>query len=151
MSVSNDLVRETALILGFNQGGKRAVSLQELRKAVDRGLPEASADLVLKELTPDGRKMLTLIEFKRHKRGGHTTRARQARLAYTKSEQTARLARVLALSRYVWNGNKTKVNRFLTKPHPMLGNEPPLKVAQSEIGARQVEDILWKIVYGLPA
>lgn len=151
MSLSADLAQETADLLGVKS--PKVNSLQELRKAVDKGLPESSIDAVLHELTPDGRRMVTLVQMKTAREKGSAVAKRHAvpRLPYAASEQTARIARVIALARLVWRNNRSKVNQFLTKPHPMLGDEPPLKVAQSDIGARQVEDILWKIVFGLPA
>ncbi len=38
----------------------------------------------------------------------------------------------------------------MNQPHPELGMETPLAAASTELGARFVEDLLDKLLYGLP-
>ena len=33
----------------------------------------------------------------------------------------------------------------------MLGGQPPLEVAMTELGARRVETLLWRLFYGIAA
>jgi uncharacterized protein (DUF2384 family) len=35
--------------------------------------------------------------------------------------------------------------------HPLLDGRTPLDVAMTELGARRVEELLWKLFYGVPA
>jgi putative toxin-antitoxin system antitoxin component (TIGR02293 family) len=51
---------------------------------------------------------------------------------------------------FVWDSPE-KAQRWLRKPHPELGQRVPLECALSELGARQVEDLLDRIYYDLPA
>jgi len=41
--------------------------------------------------------------------------------------------------------------RFLATPHAELGRRKPIDAALTELGARQVEDIVMRALYGLPA
>jgi len=41
--------------------------------------------------------------------------------------------------------------RFLHEPHAMLEGRSPVSVALTELGARRVEDLLWRLFHGLPA
>jgi len=67
----------------------------------------------------------------------------------SQSERLERLARVMALAEDVWE-SRDDARRFLTTPHALLG-ERPLDLAQTELGARRVEDLLWRLEYSLPA
>jgi putative toxin-antitoxin system antitoxin component (TIGR02293 family) len=65
------------------------------------------------------------------------------------SDGGARLARVTATAEQLLRAHD-EARDFLATPHPLLGGQRPLDVAQSEIGAQQVEEILWRMAYGIP-
>jgi putative toxin-antitoxin system antitoxin component (TIGR02293 family) len=50
----------------------------------------------------------------------------------------------------VWQ-DADEMRRFLTTPHMELAGRTPLDAVMTELGARQVEEVLARIVYGLPA
>jgi putative toxin-antitoxin system antitoxin component (TIGR02293 family) len=60
-----------------------------------------------------------------------------------------RLARVIALSELLWDDPEA-AQRFMSTPHPELRNRSPLDCAGTELGARQVEDVVMRALYGLP-
>src|ERR1017187_4921836 len=72
------------------------------------------------------------------------------RLSPAESERTERLARVVATAEDVWQ-DREQARRFLTTPHPEIGGKTPLDAAMTELGARQAEEVMARIVYGLPA
>ena len=138
-----------AEILGGSQVlGRRLASVHALGKAVTEGLPKAA----LKQTA--GR----IFENKRERRQfmnrivpEATFKRRRNRLNAAESERTERIARVLASAEYVWSGVRQDARRFLTTPHPALRGRTPLDTAMTELGARQVEELLEKIFHGLPA
>ena len=65
------------------------------------------------------------------------------------SERVERLARVMALAEHVWESH-ADARTFMANPHPMLGDRTPIDATATELGARQVEDLLWKLEYSLP-
>ena len=79
-----------------------------------------------------------------------TFKRRRDRLSPAESERTERLARVIAAAEHVWD-DPEQARRFLTTSHPALGGKTPLDAAMRELGARQTEELLAKIEYGLPA
>ena len=79
-----------------------------------------------------------------------TYKRRRDRLTPDESEKTERLARIVATTAYVWN-DEEDAREFLSTPHPELEGRAPLDVALTELGARRVEELLWKLFYGLPA
>ncbi|HEY2016556.1 MAG TPA: antitoxin Xre/MbcA/ParS toxin-binding domain-containing protein, partial [Bryobacteraceae bacterium] len=75
---------------------------------------------------------------------------RRERLSSAESERTERLARVVAMAEDVW-GNREQARRFLTTPHAEIANRTPIDAALTELGARQAEEVMSRILYGLPA
>jgi putative toxin-antitoxin system antitoxin component (TIGR02293 family) len=132
-------------------GGERVIgrpvrSLGELRQLVEEGLPKQAVREVTRWVHREPREQrrlrLAIVPDATFKR-------RRERLSTAESEKLERIARVAAAADRVW-GNQEDARQFLTSPHPLLGGETPLEAAATDIGARQVEDILAAIEYGLP-
>lgn len=66
------------------------------------------------------------------------------------SERTERLSRVIATAEYLWDDGEA-ARLFLQTSHPLLDDQTPLDASMTELGARLVEEMLWKIFYGIPA
>ncbi|MBI3696908.1 MAG: DUF2384 domain-containing protein [Acidobacteria bacterium] len=126
---------------------RRIRSLSDLSAAVARGLPKSALRNAVQhalDRAGDRRDLLYRIVPEA------TFKRRRDRLSPAESERTERLARVIATAEHVW-GEGEDTRRFLTTPHPALGGRPPLDAATTELGARQVEELLAKIEHGLPA
>jgi putative toxin-antitoxin system antitoxin component (TIGR02293 family) len=65
-------------------------------------------------------------------------------------ETTERLARLYALALSVFE-NRAAAARFLMNPHPELDDRTPFDVALTEIGGREVEEVIERGLHGLPA
>lgn len=57
-------------------------------------------------------------------------------------------ARIAALAAHVWDAG-FDAETFLNGPHLLLGSLTPLEAAKTQAGAQQIEDILWRIVFGI--
>jgi putative toxin-antitoxin system antitoxin component (TIGR02293 family) len=140
--------RRIAEVLGGRQVLRRRVaSIIELSDAVAQGLPKSALRNAVRRIFEDAaeqrRMMYRIVPEATFKR-------RRDRLSSAESERTERLARVIATAEYVWE-DRDSARRFLTTPHPMLAGKAPLNAAMTELGARQVEDLLAKILHGLPS
>jgi putative toxin-antitoxin system antitoxin component (TIGR02293 family) len=80
-----------------------------------------------------------------------TYKRRRDRLSIEESERAERLARVYATAQYVWNDADEDARAFLNTPHALLRGQTPLEVSLTELGARRVEELLWKLYYGIAA
>jgi putative toxin-antitoxin system antitoxin component (TIGR02293 family) len=127
--------------------GRRLGSLAALNDAVAEGLPKAAlrqtASRIFTGKMEQKQLMNRIVPEATFKR-------RRDRLSAAESERTERIARVVANAEYVWD-DRDDARRFLTTPHPALRGRSPLETALTELGARQVEEILGKIFHGLPA
>jgi putative toxin-antitoxin system antitoxin component (TIGR02293 family) len=110
-------------------------SLTTVVRAVAGTKSRPDAEAVTFWIVPEG-------TFKRRMKAG--------RLSRDESERTERLARIYALADHVL-GEAALARTFLATPHPELEGESPLDVLATEVGARQVEEILWAAYFGLPA
>jgi putative toxin-antitoxin system antitoxin component (TIGR02293 family) len=82
-----------------------------------------------------------------------TWRHRQAKkepLTIEESDRVVRLARIQAAAEDVF-GDPHKANRWLREPLGVLDSKSPLDVAQTESGARLIEQLLAKIDWGAAA
>ena len=126
---------------------RRLGSLAALNDAVAEGLPKAAlrqtASRVFRDKGEQKQLMNRIVPEATFKR-------RRDRLSAAESERTERVARVMANAEYVW-GDREDARRFVTTSHPALRGKTPLDAAMTELGARQVEEILGKIFHGLPA
>ena len=132
---------------GHRVFAKPITSLLELNDAVERGLPKATLRNVVRRVysdLSDQRAMMHRIVPEA------TYNRRRERLSPAESERTERVARVVATAEDVWQ-DREEARRFLTTPHAEIGGKTPLDAAMTELGARQAEEVMARILYGLPA
>jgi len=139
--------RQTGNVLGGQRVlGKAVTSLLELNDAVERGLPKATLRIVVQRIFPDASDQRAMM----HRIVPEATyKRRRDRLSPAESERTERFARVVAIAENVWH-DREQARRFLTTPHPEIGGKTPVEAALTELGARQAEEVMARIVYGLP-
>src|SRR5271157_5322084 len=131
--------------LGGEQTLGRALSSdQDMREAIREGFPlevlqelMRASGLTLKELA--GALDLSPRSLQRRRRGG--------RLARYESDRLYRLARIVAISNEYLGGHERAL-RWLKRPNRALGGLAPITAIDTELGARQVENILGRIAYG---
>lgn len=146
--ISDRMVNELRAVV-HELGGKRALgralsSDRELREAIREGFRPAvveelmrASGLTLKELA--GALDLSPRSLQRRRQSG--------RLARYESDRLYRLARIVALANE-YLGDRERALRWLKHPNRALGGMAPVSAIDTELGARQVENILGRIAYG---
>jgi putative toxin-antitoxin system antitoxin component (TIGR02293 family) len=139
MNMPTDRIQE---ILGLKQTARGAPGLAA---AVEKGLPRSALLRTVERAGLSGKardallyRVVPLATFKR-----------RTRLKTHESEKTERLARVIALAELLWD-DTAAAQRFLDTPHAELGGRTPLDCAATELGARAVEEVVNRALYGLP-
>jgi putative toxin-antitoxin system antitoxin component (TIGR02293 family) len=124
--------------------GRNLASHRDLCEAIREGFPPAvveelmqASGLTLKELAES--LDLSARSLQRRRRSG--------RLARFESDRLYRLARVLALAQQSL-GDRTSAARWLKRCNRALGGIAPISAMDTELGARQVENVLGRIAYG---
>jgi len=124
----------------------RVRTLMDLAQLVSNGLPFRSLRAVAERYPEPYRRRIEQLVVPRT-----TLQRREASgvLSPEESERLERVARLSALAEYVWE-SRDAAQQWLTTPLPLLGNEAPLDLAATDLGARRVEDVLWKLEHSLP-
>ena len=78
-----------------------------------------------------------------------TRRKQQRRFAPDESDRLLRAARVLGRALELFEGDRSAAIEWLTSPLPALGDEQPIEVARTEVGAREVENLIGRIEHGV--
>ena len=130
-------------------GGSRAVggavrTPADLDAAVQAGLPRTSLDRVVEAAAPASERI-----WLRNRLVPRATYQRRRKLSASHSATIERIARVTALANWVWDDH-SHARRFLWTPHPELAGRRPIEAALSELGAREVEEVLQRGLHGLP-
>ncbi|MGH7570899.1 MAG: antitoxin Xre/MbcA/ParS toxin-binding domain-containing protein [Gemmatimonadota bacterium] len=141
-------VPEVAEVLGGRKAlGRNIQSVEDLRLAVEDGLPVRSLHLAVRRIASTSKEAAHLT-FEIVPRT--TLHRRRRRLSKPESERLERLARMTALAEEVWE-DPDLAHEFLMSPQPQLGGNKPVELADSDLGTRQVEELLYKLEYSLPA
>src|SRR5581483_5453738 len=146
--ISDIMVNELRAVvqkLGGKQTlGRTLSSDSHLRDAIRQAFPPAvveqlmrASGLTLKELA--AALDLSPRSLQRRRRSG--------RLARYESDRLYRLARIVALATEAL-GENDRALRWLKRPNRALGGVTPVEAIDTELGARQVENVLGRIAYG---
>lgn len=127
--------------------GVEVKSDRDLEKVILKGLPcEAIAKIIDRIYPQQTDKYYQLVPrstlIRRQKQGSP--------LSVEESQKAERMARVFSFAVEVW-GNEEQAREFMKKSHPMLDDRSPFDASLSELGARQVEQILGRLMFGSAA
>ena len=123
----------------------RTTSSAELRDAVRRGLPFSSFEALTKQLEISPQRFTAVFGIPPR------TVARRKEARHLNPQESDRLYRVAStLSQAVEVlGSIDKARLWLKTPNRALGCELPLDLLDTDIGTRQVEEVLLRLNYGI--
>lgn len=76
-------------------------------------------------------------------------RKASGRLSPDESERLLRISRIVDQAVALFEGDHDAAMQWLQTPQPALNREKPLDFARTEIGAREVEDLIGRLEYGV--
>jgi putative toxin-antitoxin system antitoxin component (TIGR02293 family) len=136
--------KRIAAVMGVD---RKVKTIRDLSLLIDKGLSRRALGLVVRHVVRtagEARALRARIVPEA------TFRRRSSGLRPNEGASVERLARVIATAEFVWD-DKEDARTFLTTPHPLLCSETPVQRALSELGAREVEEILWNLHCRHPA
>ncbi len=124
---------------------KKARQLSSLIERVRQGLPVSELTALQTDLQVPLEQLASKLAISRA-----TLQRRKAsgKLSPDESDKLMRFSRLLAHATEVF-GDTVKAREWLKSPQRGLGGALPLEYAETEIGAREVEDLLGRIDYGV--
>lgn len=131
-------------------GGGRVLKLgrvtpDALRREVETGLPYRGLEVLQERLGLTREEIATAIRVAPRTLA---RRKREGKLSADESDHLVRLAHVASEAERIL-GARDRAVGWLREPNYALGGEVPLRLVSTELGARQVEEILAHIEYGL--
>lgn len=141
-----DAERVADVLGGEKLLGEHVHTLAKLNELVMRGLPKSSLRFAAERVSRSSAEARSLV----YRVVPESTYKRRKRLSPAESERSERLARTIALAEFTW-GNNEVAHAWLNEANRHLGNKTPIEAAETDLGARQVEEILFRAIYGLPA
>jgi putative toxin-antitoxin system antitoxin component (TIGR02293 family) len=140
---------DLAALLGVRLKKPREFTSLDLAEAVAHGLSVKAVDGLCVRIAPGDATFRYRIVPKATLM--RRQRSAERRLTSGESDRLARLARIWAFAAEVW-GSDAAAQRFLAEPHPLLRGRAPRDVAaETEIGARTVEELLGRLRFGSAA
>jgi putative toxin-antitoxin system antitoxin component (TIGR02293 family) len=126
--------------------GQKGGALEKLVESLNAGWPyrslarfQAEAGLPLETIAEQIQVPLRTLHRRRL----------EGRLKPDESERLHRLANIFDKACALFGGNKESARRWLQSPKPALGNRAPLWYARTDVGAREVEDLIGQIEHGV--
>jgi len=124
--------------------GRTLASEDDMREAIREGFPAAVVEVLMRASGLTLKELATALDLSPR---SLQRRRRSGRLARYESDRLYRLARIVALADE-FLGDHEKAIRWLKRPNRALGGIAPVGALDTELGARQVENILGRIAYG---
>ena len=116
-----------------------------LSEKIENGFPLSSFTAVRDRLGLTDKEMAALI---RVPKSTLATRKKRGRFSFEESERILRLQRLLKRALDVF-GSQEEASRWLKESSYALGDISPLECAKTEIGAREVENLLGRVEHGV--
>jgi len=140
-------VAEIVAVLGGRKTFKRPVrSTDDLAQQVRFGLPASTVELLAGTLSLHRSQVAERLNIP--SRTLSRRLAAKSRLTHDESDRAMRMARVVALAKEVL-GSDEKASHWMSNPNRALGGKRPFDQLDTEPGVRSVEEVLYRIAYGM--
>lgn len=118
----------------------------EAERIVERGLPLGAIDRLAEA---SGMSYERIKKLARLTAATLARRRRAGRLSPEESERILRISRVFEGAVHLFRGDRAAATRWLDTPLPALANRAPMDLSRTEVGAREVEDLIGRIQHGV--
>lgn len=126
--------------------GLRSYEWPNLLTAVSRGLPYRVLEHLRDNTALPEENVLRWVQVPPRTAD---RRKQQGRFAADESDRFIRAARIFGKALELFEGNRDHAVEWLVTEQPALGGSVPIEVAQTEVGAREVENLLGRLEHGV--
>ena len=124
---------------------RRITTLEDLRQTVQAGLPYHALEAVMERFGLGQAEVAAVLGVPPRTMA---RRKRSRRLHPDESDRLIRLARLATQAVQVF-GKEDKAAMWMHRPNRALGNQAPLNLLRTDLGAKQVEEVLGRIEHGV--
>ncbi|MGA2233296.1 MAG: antitoxin Xre/MbcA/ParS toxin-binding domain-containing protein [Tepidisphaeraceae bacterium] len=149
--VSHDRVSPDGLTLidGRQRGDCLGVKYNNLLEADQLVKSGFAVGAIARIGAASGWSLAQIKKFARISEGTFSRRTRSGRLSREESERLLRLSHIFERATALHAGDRMSARQWLETPIPALGNQRPVDLAQTEPGAREVDDLIGRISHGI--
>lgn len=143
------MAAQTNIVLPITAAGLLGVNVRDnfaLARRVETGL---SFDSMVRLSKRSGLPIETIRTAVRIPPRTLSRRRTENRFSPEESDRLVSVSRLIALAIGLFGGRVENAGRWLTSPNRALGRLAPIEVARTEVGAREVEDLIGRLVHGV--
>lgn len=126
--------------------GLRARTLQGIMDQALRGLEFKAAERLRRHLDVSLRELADIVQIAPRTM---QRRRQSGRLHPDESDRVLRTSRLYGQALELFEGDEEAARQWLAQPQRALGGRIPLEVAKTDIGARQVENLIGRLEHGV--
>jgi len=119
--------------------------LRRIRE-IERGLPYRRVEKLISKLGETDSRIAHLVQIAPRTLA---RRKKEGTLKSDESERVDRIDRIYHLATELFEGDKAEAVKWLKEPNRGLANRPPLDFSRTEIGAREVENLIGRLEHGV--
>jgi putative toxin-antitoxin system antitoxin component (TIGR02293 family) len=127
--------------------GLRTYETAQLHSRVREGLSYEAFERLRRVLDLPASRAAEILQIPSRTLG---RRKHAKRFGPEESDRLIRLSRLVGLALQLFEGDLHEMRSWLTTPHASLAGEAPLEFATTEIGAREVENLMGRLEHGIP-
>ena len=125
--------------------GRELPTSAQMRDRINDGLPFSSLESVRERLHLSVPEAAAVLQMPART---FARRRSSRKLAADESDRLYRLARIAAHAFGVF-GTEEKASAWLRRPNRALNHELPMRLLDTDLGSRQIEDLLGRIAHGV--
>jgi len=126
--------------------GLHTYDLPDLLRSVRRGFAFSVLERLHRNVAIDIDELTDLVQISQRTL---TRRRKEGRFLPEESDRLVRASRLLAKAIELFQGDIESARAWLSSPQMALGGAVPLNIAKTELGAREVENLLGRLEYGV--
>jgi putative toxin-antitoxin system antitoxin component (TIGR02293 family) len=126
--------------------GLKSYDTAKLLRRVEQGFPYRAFEQLQRSFDVSPDEMAQLVQIPKRTLA---RRRESGRLTAEESDRLLRLSRLLGLAVSLFEGDVDAAREWLASPAAALGNRAPRDVAATEIGAREVENLIGRLEHGV--
>ena len=126
--------------------GIRSFDLRHLMKMIERGLPHSAYERLRRNVPLGASELADLVQLAPRTL---TRRRQEGRLASDESDRLLRATRIMARAIALFDGDPAAAVGWLTSEQPALGGVQPSHAARTELGVREVENLIERLEQGV--
>ena len=118
----------------------------DLVKHVENGLAFTAVEALQQQMNLATKEMAKLLDIKFRT---FLRRKETGRLQPAESDRVLRTSRLFARAKDLFDGDQEAARGWLMNPQRALGGAVPLEIAKTEVGAREVENLIGRLEQGV--